>query len=367
MPVTSSGSNRVARSKGARAPRGKNTLDAERLARELLRALRGKRSRPAFSRYLGYRSNVAQRWETGQCWPTAARFFQICARLRLDVPGGVGRFLRNEPEWLRAAQGAPALVVAALLAEVAGKTQLTHIAGQTGYNRYSLGRWFNGSAHPKLPEFLRVLEACSHRVPDFVACFVDPASIPSLSERWRELCSSRELAYTHPISHAVLRALELEGYEKINTRLEQYLARRLAISVEEVEQALSRLEATGQVKKARRGWRVCRVEVVDTGADAARARALKLDWAKLAIRRLESGGAGHSGYNLFSISRRDLARVRDVQLAYVREMQAIIAESKPSECVGLYCALLVDLAVDEENAFAPPSPRAAQERPRVRG
>ena len=32
-----------------------------------------------------------------------------------------------------------------------------------------------------------------------------------------------------------------------------------------------------------------------------------------------------------------------LHLQYVRAMQAIIAESKPNQCVGLYCSQLLDL------------------------
>src|SRR5687767_6269673 len=77
------------------------TLDYGRVASELLRALRGnKRSRPGFSRHLGYKSNIAQRWETGLAWPTAETFFQSCARLRVDVKAALAQFLRRNPPWL---------------------------------------------------------------------------------------------------------------------------------------------------------------------------------------------------------------------------------------------------------------------------
>jgi hypothetical protein len=55
---------------------------------------------------------------------------------------------------------------------------------------------------------------------------------------------------------------------------------------------------------------------------------------------------------LFSISKQDLQRLRGIQLAYVREMQAVIAESEPGECVALYCAQLLDLGRADDNAFS---------------
>ena len=116
--------------------------------------------------------------------------------------------------------------------------------------------------------------------------------------------------------------------------------------------ALGLLEQSGQVEKTRRGYEVC-PRVVDTGADPERARGVKLGWAEFAIQRLRSGAPGLSGYNLFAISRADLRRLHEIQLAFVREMQTVIASSKSNECVALYCSQLIDLGVSEHNALSP--------------
>jgi hypothetical protein len=40
-------------------------------------------------------------------------------------------------------------------------------------------------------------------------------------------------------------------------------------------------------------------------------------------------------YNLFSVSRADVERIRALHKAYFRELKAIVAESKNSRCVAL--------------------------------
>jgi hypothetical protein len=57
------------------------------------------------------------------------------------------------------------------------------------------------------------------------------------------------------------------------------------------------------------------------------------------------------GFSLFEVSREDLQRLRALQLEYARAMQAIVASSRGTECVGLYCASLLDLARPEGNAL----------------
>ena len=66
-------------------------MDFARIARELLVAIRGHRSQTAFSRWLGYRSNVVYSWEAGRRWPTGAEFFRVCQRAGVDVVAALER------------------------------------------------------------------------------------------------------------------------------------------------------------------------------------------------------------------------------------------------------------------------------------
>jgi hypothetical protein len=323
---------------------------ASRVAGELLRALRGRRSKPGFSRRLGYASNIAQRWEAGISWPAAPRFFAHCERLGLDVRAAVSRFLRRDPPFLRQPGLASPEGVGALLSDLRGKAPIQELVERSGYNRFSVSRWLKGSASPRLPELLCLVEACTRRLPDFVAELVDPELVPSLAQQWRALQRAREGVYTRPWSHAVLRALELQAPPGAAAQL-AFVAGRTGLTPEHVASELAFLHATGQVAKTRRGYRPRGQHVVDTGGRAERALQLKLSWSRLALERLAAGAPGHVGYSLFAVSRADLRRIRQLQLEYVRALSAIVAGSREPECVALYAAQLLDLAKDD-NVFA---------------
>jgi hypothetical protein len=62
---------------------------------------------------------------------------------------------------------------------------------------------------------------------------------------------------------------------------------------------------------------------------------------------------GIFGYNLMAVSRADLARLREMHIAYFQSMQALVAASAPSECVVLFNTEL--FALDE-----PVPPRSAR-------
>jgi Domain of unknown function (DUF4423) len=323
----------------------------ELIASELIRAARGRRSQTGLSRRIGYRSNVVHRWEAGQSWPTASGFLKLCQRLRIDVRRSFTRFYLRPPSWIEGIDPTSPAAVAAFLHDLQGRTPIKTLAASAGYNRYSVSRWLKGSVEPRLPEFLCLIEASSRRLLDYVATLTDPARLPCLEQAWTELTQAREAAYDAPWSHAVLRVLELEGAHVRASDL-RWVAQKLGIAESEVAGALQVLQRTGQVRAERGRLRVQRVIDVDTSREPERARRLKAVWTRVAMERLERGAPGLFGYRVFAVSRSGLRRLRELQLEYVSAMQAVVAEPQASECVGLYCAQLLDLEVGPANALA---------------
>jgi transcriptional regulator with XRE-family HTH domain len=321
------------------------------IAADLVRALRGTRSQAEFSRRLGYRSNIVQRWESGACWPSASDLLGAASRTQPALARCYERFFQRKPAFLSDKDPFSPATLAAFLRELRGKTPITTLAARTGFNRYSIGRWLKGNAQPRLPEFLCLIEACSRRLLDFLATLTDPSRLSTIAPRWRQVQRARNAAYELPWSHAVLRALELDGYRRVARGGERWIAARLGVELGEVARSLEHLALTGQIKKARGKWRLDTPISVDTSQDPARARELKATWASVALERLRQGAPGNYGYSLFAVTQADLRALRELHLQYVRAMQSVIAESSPGECVGLYCAQLLDLSTID-NALA---------------
>ncbi|MDH5674510.1 MAG: helix-turn-helix domain-containing protein [Myxococcales bacterium] len=332
------------------------------LAIELLRALRGRRSQTAFSKFLGYRSNVAQRWESGHALPTAPRFLDLCSTLRLDVNGCFEHFYGRAPGWLADA-GCRERQVAAFLNDLRGKVPVNELARRLNKNRFSVARWLGGQGQPRLDEFFELIEVSSGRLPDFIAGLVDPATLPSLASKWSQLERARAVAYEIPWSHAVLRALELPEVAAGGGATESWLMERLGISGQVLDETLSALQHSGQIEQRGERYQAARMGDVDTGADPVRARRLKAHWAGVALERLQLGGPGLFGYSLFTVAREDLQRIRDLQLEYVQQINTIVAESSGEDCVGLFCTQVLDLSECGHNALAP-SARRDGARPR---
>jgi transcriptional regulator with XRE-family HTH domain len=315
-------------------------MEFECLASELLRALRGKRSQSAFSKRLGFRSNVAYAWESGRAFPTAASFFRIVERSGRKLESALSGFYRLPAAGhdLKTAQG-----VASFLDDLRGRTAVVDLARAAGRSRFAVARWLKGDAEPRLPDFLRLVESASLRVLDFVACFVSPALLPSVARAWSELESARRAAYEQPWSHAVLRVVELEEYQALRRHRPGFIAARLSITQAEEERALSLLLETGQLRKQRGRLVPGAALTVDTRSDPKRSQELKTFWTRVALERLEAGVDGTFSYNLFSVSRADFERIQELHRAYFRELRRIVATSEPAECIALANVHLFEL------------------------
>jgi len=309
------------------------SIDYDVLARELLRHLRGRRSQLAFSRRLGFRTNVAYTWESGRRWPTAAIFLHAASRSRIDVRVALSSFFAAPPRWLDHVEPTSRDAVASFLEELRAKVPIVDVARRAGRSRFAVARWLSGEAEPRLPDFFRMVDACSLRLLDFVALFADPETLSSTSVAWQRMRAQRRAVYDEPWLAAVLLALELESYRKLRRHRPGWLARRLGITRAEEDRCLRVLEAGGLVRWERDRWAIEPVETIDTRPDAEAERRLKAWWSRVGAERVAHGARGLFSFNVFTVSERDLARLEELHRSYFRNLRALVASSSPGERV----------------------------------
>lgn len=325
-------------------------MDHAKLASELLKALRGRRSQSAFSRWLGYSSNVQYLWESGRAFPRAARFFEIAARTGRPASAALQQLYPRLPAGLVSADLAQREGIAALLDDLKGNRSVLDLARTTRLSRFSLARWIAGAAEPRLPDFLRLLDAMSLRLLDFISGLVDPAELPSAAQAWRRLEAARRAAYDSPWSHAVLRALELKAYRKLPGHVPGWIAARIGLTPAQEEESLKLLRDTGQIRRRRGRFEVVEAGLVDTRPNPDAARRLREFWAAQAAERVKAQPSAAFAYNLFSVSLADLERIRGLHRAYFRELRAIVAQSEPAETLALVTMSMLELNAAEPSS-----------------
>ncbi|HYQ26254.1 MAG TPA: DUF4423 domain-containing protein [Polyangiaceae bacterium] len=317
-------------------------MDYTRLAAEFLRALRGKRTQRAACRKLGARSNVVHQWERGNSFPSASKALWVASKLGVDVAGALAEFYRVPPLWLASSDPFTPEGIALLLDDLRGGTSIVELARYSGKSRFAIARWLSGTSEPRLPDFLLMIESSSLRLLDFIEAFVDPRSLPSAAEPWRKLQVARRLAYDEPWSQAVLRALELRTYAAQREHQPGWIAQQIGIEPSTEARCLKLLQDSGQISFDGSHYRQESITALDTRQDPDAARKLRVWWLRQAASRIDAGQRGMM-YNLFGVSNADLARLRDLQRAYLTELRSIVARSEPVEHVVLGADLLLEL------------------------
>lgn len=314
-------------------------MDYELASRELVRALRGRRSQTATRRRLRRSSNVLHAWETGNRYPSASDFLELL-RLSGQAPQQLlSRFAPCRGASTRA-------LVGSWLNALTRDRSHAELARGLGVNRNTVARWLAGTTEPRLPQLLAFLDATTQRALDFVAQVAPPEHLPSVAPAYRDLQEQRGLAYRMPWTHAVLRALELTQYRALPRHQPGFIAACTGVTLEQEEQCLAALLRAKQIQRRRGRYQVARVLAVDTQQDPAGNLALKQHWFEAAAGELAQRGVpadGLASYNLFAISEADLGRVRQAHLDYYERLRAIVAESKQPTRVVLATIGLVPL------------------------
>jgi len=308
-------------------------MDFDVLARELLVVLRGQRSQVAWSRRLGYKSNVAYAWESGRRSPTAAETLRAARRTGVDLDGAMTRFYGNPPPWLEETDPASPEAVARLLEDLRGNTSVSDLARSAGLSRYSVSRWLSGTTQPKLADFLRLVEAASLRTIDLVAALVDPETVPTVAPIWKLLEARRRAGFELPWTQGILRALELDAYKALPAHQPGWIAEQLGITEDEEQRCIDFLHSTGQIELGTHYVETAFVYAVDTRRHPEIGRHLKEHWTAVAAERIRSGAPGQFSYNIFTVSEADFERIRQMHLRYYRALRAVVAESEPGEKV----------------------------------
>lgn len=303
----------------------------EQAASEFLKGLRAHRSQLQLARRLGYRGNPITDWERGQRFPTAEETLRVAKSCGVDVAGAFARFTPAIP---LTSTSSDALAV--WLNTLRGKTPVAELASRVGASRFSVARWMSGTAKPRLPDFFRLVDALSARLPEWAAELVAIESLPSLAARFHAAQAAKRLAFELPWSEAVLRLLETEGYRRQRKQRAAYLASCLGIDTTHVNACLERLLAADVIERRGNAHRVKSQSAVDTQGGRAALHALKRHWSLVAAERAASPrDADFLAYNVVSVSHQDLARIQDLLRRTFREIRTLVAASEPEQTVAL--------------------------------
>lgn len=307
-------------------------MDYARLASQLVRELRGPRTQREVSEALGYRSNVVSAWETGRDIPplqTFFRFLLVCGQEPLtllssfrELPADFDHSCRRD--------------IGRFIEGLRGSRSLVDIASEVRMDRYLLSRVISGRSDPRLHDFLELIDVLTLAVTDLVSLLVDPVRLAEIAARAQQERNARVAAARFPWAQAVLLLATLPEYQCLARHPTGWFASKLGRTVSEEKECLQMLVELGRLSHC--GGRYLPADpaiAVDTRLDAKLTRRQASFWLREAAARGESDREVRLGFNVFGVSRTDLARLREVQDRYFAEMRSIISKSEPTEVAAV--------------------------------
>jgi hypothetical protein len=191
---------------------------------------------------------------------------------------------------------------------------------------------------------LVLVDALTGRLPDLVGALVPIDQVPALAEQARVRRALARLAFAHPWASAVGPWLESKG-EVRAADAPAALARELGLDEGLAVTLIDALIEAGVVQVVRGRLRPAppaSVEIAATDEDVQR---LRVHWSSVSADRMARGPRDDLfSFNVFAVSRADLARIRELQRRFYREVRAIVADSPPEVVAMLvvHTAGLVD-------------------------
>lgn len=220
----------------------------------------------------------------------------------------------------------------------AARHQRTPSLRRAKLSRHQVSRWLRGQTQPRLPDFLRVVDAITGRATDLVAELVPIDLVPSARLDWERRQAARNLAHEEPWTEAILRVIESRSYRDLRAHSTQVVAEALELPLEVVQRCLDKLAAAGVIASRGERYEPARALTVDTRAIGR----LREHWAGVAATRSRAPRPDDIfSYNVLSASRADMARIDALLRATFREIRMIVANTSEDEVAALVNLQLV--------------------------
>lgn len=294
-----------------------SVIQIDGVRRELLHALRGRRSQEQLSRKLGFGFNQVYRWEGGKTRMSWSQFVEYCRVCQRRLPQALEHV------------GLGTQVSAKALMEAVGANvaRPSRVAALLGVSRFTWSRWMQGRAEPTADQMLLLIHFVFGLLPEFAEKLAGHLeALPSIRGELERRRRERAVLSQHPEAALVIPVLELPVYRNLPKHREGVVAQAAGLSGVEVRRCLAALLQAGMVTLAPNGkYEVSRMHV-ETLGDWPEYQRLCMYWKQRGMDRLHGLKEAPvdteiAGYRVFSASRPAMKRIRTLTLRYYHDVR----------------------------------------------
>ncbi len=296
-------------------------LDCERLARDLITALRGRRSRGAFSRRLGFRFNQVQRWESGQValrWPDFLRMLEAAGK---DPRGMMKRAFGF---------GGDPYEQAAFFRHLGVTADPATLARELKISTEKLKRWTSGRQALRLVDALDVIDRCTTELYRFLEEVAPIERLPSIQARVASQLQEEAAYAANPHVGFVLSALDLVAYRKLSRHDDRWVARKAGLTPAQVTETIAQMLRVRAIEVDGRHYRASRHQLSPHHSTEGVRRTLMhiVDRNREFVDTHYPAEGSITGYQIFSLNSKQYAALKERYRQFYHEVCKIVNEGQ---------------------------------------
>ncbi len=288
-------------------------VDFERIARELIVALRGRQSTTRLSQRLGFRYDQVSRWEKGDKVFFWKDFCKLCETLKVPLRKQLQfNYIYSHENFHDGSE---------LMNALKGDKSISDFAKNLSRKRLVVSRWLSGETELPLAEFLHALYIVHNNADELLDGIVSIGQLPYAASLLEARLKERRLIVKYPWISVLVGALNLEDCPP-HPDTAGFINARFGIKVSTVKKVLSDLQSLGILELDSEGFfkhkRTFRV-----GPLKSDSRIIKKYWLRLAQKSLEQPEE-MSGFFLLAVSDQGWAKVVQRYRQFFTELVEIV-------------------------------------------
>lgn len=273
-------------------------INFKNVIKELLKALRGRRSQEALNRSFGFSFNQVSRWERGVTkidWPEFVHFCELChiplRKKMLEIfKAPLALFVEENQDPLISQN-----VVHALM----GNLAIDKFSKRYQLPRKSVSKWLSGQAHPSLEQIFFMLHYHSGQLIKLLDCLAGAENIPSLQGVIAKLKIREEITYRYPEVSLILNTIHTKTFKAKTECPEGYFAKKFGLTSAEEKEILGGLLRSDTIHRFGSSFRMNKYDIFRINANADQMSRRYIRYFTLINQVLEKGEL-RAPYNFFS-------------------------------------------------------------------
>ena len=214
--------------------------------KELLKAMRGRRTQMDLSVALGFKFNQVFRWESGSTRLTWSEFIRVAETCQTPIASALREILDHTGDPKDSGK---------LLTQIVSRRDLAAEARALGVSETKLRRWMRNEVAPSLSDVFACIARTPTLLEQFIGRLVNLEDVTALSQSSTSLRAFGQFQ-DMPWATLVWEVLELTEYQKATRHIPGFVARALNLTLAQERQALRALLHEGYLEFANGKYRV---------------------------------------------------------------------------------------------------------------